>query len=107
MRLSLVCLSLSALALGCTVARQTEETREPVAVHDSTRRDDPSGMEKLAKTDPVAFLERVVEKYDREVRSYRVTLDKRERIKGKLLDREVVECRFREKPFSVRMDWKE
>jgi hypothetical protein len=107
MRRLLISLPLFALALGCTVSRQVEEPPPPVGEHDLTKRDDPGGMEKLAKTDPVAFLERVVDKYDKEVRSFRCTLEKQERVKGKLFPREVIDCRFREKPFSVRMDWKE
>lgn len=131
MRRILLALSLFVLALGCAVApdsspRRTapqEETAEtlpaPVVSHDPTKRAeelppplsephtlDQAGMEHLAKTDPVAFLERVIEKYDREIRSYRVTLEKQERVKDRLLGVEVVDCRFREKPFSVRMDWK-
>jgi len=129
MRRFLVCLSL-ALGLGCTAARDSgprqvapDETGEtpvtPVVKHDPTKRTetlpppaeeavslDRAGMEKLAQSDPVAFLENVVARYDREVRSYRVELEKRERIKGELKGVEVVECCFVEKPFSVRMEWK-
>lgn len=63
-------------------------------------------MEKLIEADPVAFVTHVVARYDREVKSYRCTLEKQERVKDKLLGVEVVECHFREQPFSVRMDWK-
>src|SRR5207253_2404277 len=68
-------------------------------------------MEKLARTDPVAFIIECVDRYDREVRGYRVTLSKRERVNGTLYPpegkpTEVVRCAFREKPFSVLMHWK-
>jgi hypothetical protein len=63
-------------------------------------------MVKLIDADPVAFLTRVVERYDREVQGYRCTLEKQERVGGTLKPVEVVACWFREKPFSVRMDWK-
>jgi hypothetical protein len=134
MRRCLVCLSLLAFALGCAVTPDNNpRVANPEDTPDQTPRESPISadqdkssqkaellpepktepavlnrevMEGLAKTDPIAFLEKVVEKYDREVKSYKVTLEKQERVKGKLLGVEVIECSFREKPFSVRMDWK-
>jgi hypothetical protein len=123
MRRWLICLTLLTLALGCTVApdsstRHIAPADEPVSPavvrHDATKRQEvlppPEtesvlSMEDLARTDPIAFVEKVIDRYDREVKTYRVTLEKRERVKGKLQPVEVVECSFREKPFSVRMDW--
>jgi hypothetical protein len=64
-------------------------------------------MEKLVRDDPIAFLEHAISHYDREVKGYRATLLKHERIKGKLRPAERIEVCFREKPFSVLMDWKE
>jgi hypothetical protein len=64
-------------------------------------------MEKLAKTDPIAFLENCLKRYDREVKGYQVTLRKQERIGGKLQRSEVIEAQFREEPFSVAFEWKE
>jgi hypothetical protein len=133
MRRWLVCLALLTLALGCAVARRaapdedTGGTSHPevlpqpdvIAAADPTKRIelplpppvvepaalDSAGMRELAKTDPVAFLTQVVERYDREVKGYTCTLEKQERVKGKLRPVEVVDCSFRENPFSVRMDW--
>lgn len=64
-------------------------------------------MESLAKSDPVAFLEACIARYDREVSSYRVLLVKQERIAGTLHPPEHMLCRFREKPFSVLMEWQQ
>jgi hypothetical protein len=64
-------------------------------------------MEKLARTDPIAFLENCLRRSDREVKGYHCVLRKQERIKGELQPTEVVDADFREKPFSVRMVWKE
>ncbi len=61
----------------------------------------------LASADPVAFLEASIARYEREVKGYRATLIKQERIGGKLQPPERVACWFREEPFSVRMDWLE
>ncbi len=68
---------------------------------------DDAGLERLARTDPVAFLEACLRRYDREVHGYRVTLHKRERLEGKLNRPEVIDVAFREEPFSVLFDWRE
>jgi hypothetical protein len=62
-------------------------------------------MVRLARTAPLAFLEKCIVRYDREVKGYRCTLEKQERIKGELLPAEVSKNAFREQPFSVRMEW--
>jgi hypothetical protein len=64
-------------------------------------------MEKLAKSNPIAFLEESLRRYDQEVHGYRTTLVKQEFLDGKLQPIEKIDCLFREKPFSVRMDWQE
>ncbi|HTU16880.1 MAG TPA: DUF1571 domain-containing protein [Gemmataceae bacterium] len=69
----------------------------------------PSGaeMEGLAKKDPIAFLEKCIQRYDRDVKAYTTTLEKKERIDGRLERTEVIDAAFREDPFSVLMKWKE
>lgn len=64
-------------------------------------------MERLAKHDPIAFLETCIQRYDREVKGYTAELVKQERIEGQLQRREVIDVFFRENPFSVLMKWKE
>jgi hypothetical protein len=61
--------------------------------------------EALPYPDPVVFLEKCLERYDREVRAYTVTLKKQERIQGKLRSPERIEAVFRESPFSVYFHW--
>lgn len=61
----------------------------------------------LCRDDPVAALAKSLYKYRSDVEGYTCTLIKRERINGKLRDREVIRCDFRESPFSVRMEWLE
>src|SRR5262249_9562409 len=39
---------------------------------------DKAAMRELAKTDPIGFLNAVIERYDREVKSYTCTLEKQE-----------------------------
>jgi hypothetical protein len=62
-------------------------------------------MGRLARTDPFAFLENCLRRYDREVKGYRATLQKQERLGGTLQDSEVIDVWFQEKPFSVLLDW--
>ncbi|MDB5313683.1 MAG: hypothetical protein JWO38_7885 [Gemmataceae bacterium] len=44
----------------------------------------------LAKTDPVAMFEACLTRYVKEAKGFRATLEKRERVQGKLHDREVI-----------------
>lgn len=78
-----------------------------VAQDDVTMPANPADMEELARTDPIAFLDSAIARYDREVQGYRVLLVKQERIKGKLHPEDQIACSFREKPFSVLMEWKQ
>jgi hypothetical protein len=64
-------------------------------------------MTKLAETNPVDFLEDCILRCEREVKGYRCVLHKQERLDGKLQPSELIDADFREKPFSVLMDWRE
>ena len=64
-------------------------------------------MTRLAKTDPVAFIEACIRRYDREVKGYRCVMHKQERLDGKVAAVGGDRLQFREKPFSVLMDWRE
>jgi len=72
---------------------------------------DSASMEALAKEDPIAFLENCLTRYDREVKGYSLTMQKQERIQGKLQPREVIEVHFKHGPaangHSVFMRWVE
>jgi hypothetical protein len=61
----------------------------------------------LCRDDPVAALNVSLKRYQRDVERYTCTFVKQERIGGKLRDREVIRCDFRESPFAVRMEWLE
>jgi len=108
MRRLLLCLA------GCLVLISDSSSTEPPPT--ATFRDvadtgaalpSTKGMERLAKQDPIAFLEACIRRYDREVKGYTTTLRKQERIDGKLERSEIIDVAFREEPFSVRMLWKE
>jgi hypothetical protein len=64
-------------------------------------------LENLLHFQPLLFLEMCLERYEREIQGYSCVFRKRERIKGKLLPLEKLEVHFREKPFSVYMNWLE
>lgn len=108
MKRALLCLPLCFLCLSdssstepppATAFREVADTGKP--------RPSEAGMERLAKKDPIAFLEECIRRYDREVEGYTATLMKQERIEGRLERREIIKVWFREKPFSVRMKWQE
>src|SRR5260370_16590338 len=62
-------------------------------------------MESLAKNDPLTFFRQSLRRYDREVFAYTCTLDKTERLDGKVQLTEEIKCSFREQPFSALMEW--
>jgi hypothetical protein len=62
-------------------------------------------FEKLAKDDPLAFLERCLQQYEQEVHGYICVFDKQERVKGQLRQPESILVHFSEKHFCVHMDW--
>jgi hypothetical protein len=64
-----------------------------------------AAMEKLAQTDAIAFFRQCLRRYDREVSGYTCTLDKTERLDGKVQPQETIAAWFREQPFSVQLEW--
>lgn len=62
-------------------------------------------IEERAVRDPIQFFEDAIAHYDRTVRDYTCTFTKQERINGRLGTEQVTNAMFREKPFSVRMEW--
>jgi hypothetical protein len=97
----LFCL-LICLSLGMLLASDRPEaapSSEP-----SARRADSN--EPLPADTPVAFLEKCLERYDRDgVQGYSLIMHKQERVSGKLQPSEEMQIHFREKPFSVFMHW--
>ncbi len=64
--------------------------------------------EPLPATDPVAFLQKCLERYDKEgIRGYRLVMAKQERLEGTLKPPEVIEVCFRARPYSVFMHWQQ
>lgn len=103
-----VCLFLQDQRCACQIIDFGSESNPAVAVNPSDLPDHQrqQAIEDLLRTDPPRFLQMCLERYDREVQAYSCTLQKRERVSGRLLPLEVVEAHFREKPFSVSMNWK-
>jgi hypothetical protein len=103
----LLCLSLC-LAVGPhdpPAAAPSEAPPLAVVRDDGSALPDGAAMERLARTDPVAFLETCLRRYDREVRGYTTTFHKHERIGGEWGPDEVIDVAFRDKPLSVRFEW--
>jgi hypothetical protein len=77
----------------------------PPVVHDKKDLPDNRGMETLARDNPVEFLNDCIVRYRKEVTGYTMTMQKQERLGGKLYPKEVIEVAFREKPFSALLHW--
>jgi hypothetical protein len=60
---------------------------------------------KLAESDPVGLLQLVLKNYDAKIKDYTGTFYKTERLRGKLGKEQVIQFKFKDKPFSVFMKW--
>ena len=60
---------------------------------------------KLAKTDPIELLEWSMSLYTKNVKDYSAVLHKQERIDGELRKPQDIEFWFKEKPYSLYMQW--
>jgi hypothetical protein len=104
-----VCLLGFPLAVYLLLAEQPSEAREQASGAEEGKAAEVKGEktppDPLPDNDPVAFLEKCVERYRREVQGYSLTLQKQERLKGKLYPKEIIEVHFKEKPHSVYMRW--
>ena len=78
----------------------------PVVMLGSNEKPTPEQFSQLVRKDIVAALAAGIRRYRAEVRDYTCLMKKQERIKGRLRKPEVVFCAYREKPFSVLMEWK-
>jgi hypothetical protein len=62
-------------------------------------------VEARAARDPLGFLEYCLNRYDESVRDYTCVFTKQELVADKLSQEQVMNAFFREKPFSVRLEW--
>jgi hypothetical protein len=101
----LFCLPLC-LLLACSQQQaQTKEKLPDVKTPENYKEPDAATMKKLAKEDPVAFLEHCAIRYNSKVKGYRLMFHKKERINGELKGDEEIEVAFRDKPHSVFFHW--
>ena len=107
----MVCRPVAIVAL-CGICFSTDPSAPPAPpIPESERhsqKDQPSAgtdFAELAHTDPVALLEASVRRYRAEVRGFRATLHKQERLAGTLYPPEVLKVSVRESPYAARMLW--
>ena len=72
---------------------------------DSSPLPDAIGLERLARDNPVGFLETCLKRYQRTVKGYTCTFQKQERLEGRLQSTEIIDIACREEPFSVYFQW--
>ncbi|MFW5839595.1 MAG: DUF1571 domain-containing protein [Planctomycetota bacterium] len=97
-----VCLLMLPLTTGCD-ARAIDA---PKTV-ESGEQQGPAELERLARTDQAALLQRCLEHYQANYRNFTCTFTKQERIAGVLREAQRVQVWFRDEPFSVAMKWLE
>lgn len=65
----------------------------------------PDGSSPTPDTDPRALLELAAQRYRENVRSYRCTFWRRERVRGKLSKQQAIDVVYRESPRAILMEW--
>lgn len=63
-------------------------------------------LDAQAARDPIGFLQMALDRYDRTVRDYTCTFTKQELLGDKLSQEQIMKAYFRQKPLSVRLEWK-
>jgi hypothetical protein len=101
----LVSLLLASAPSGETASAEPKTEPLAVPVPDKGDLPDAAQMEKLAREDPVRFLENCLRRYQREVKGYTLVMQKQERLHGKLYPKELMEVCFQDNPHSVYLHW--
>ena len=64
-------------------------------------------IEQMAKDDHIALLDMCLDNARQQYRDYTCTFIKQERIRGRMLPKQIVDASFRREPFSVAMAWRQ
>lgn len=91
-----------------TAEQAATTAQPPIAVTPSGVGEVPEGRTNpstASTPDPDALLHEAAERYARTIRSYRCTLWRRERIRGKLTPQQAIDVQFRESPRAIVMRW--
>jgi Protein of unknown function (DUF1571) len=67
----------------------------------------PENIRDLAVNDHIGLLKHAIKTYEEEVVDYTGTFGKQERIGGKLGDKQIISFKFKQKPYSLLMKWKQ
>jgi hypothetical protein len=107
MRRVLACLPLVLLFIQFAPSspQRADSSEPPVGRDDKGPLPGDAEMERLARTRPVEFLEQCLRHYARNVQGYTCTMQKQERLDGKLQPSEVIDVAYRERPYSVSLHW--
>lgn len=95
-------------AISCNQSRSNsvtmapQERSAPTAWH---MPDNESERLRLARTEPLGFLQACINHYDENIDDYRCRFVKQERIDGSWGAEQHIDIKFRESPFSVDMTW--
>lgn len=89
------------------LALETLASKEPPSVAELITKAAPKedSFATMAKSDPVAAFREALKRYQSHVDDYTCMFEKQERLAGRLTEDQVIQVKFREKPFSVNMLW--
>src|SRR5262245_51749016 len=109
MRRLLLCLPLCALVApsnsGFSPNYGSSRSETKTFVDDEEYLPDGEGMRRLARTDPIGFLEYCLRRYKRTVKGYTAVMCKQERLGGRLGSWEVISITHRRQPNSTLFRW--
>ena len=101
----LVCLIVVAVTLICPTqiycADSNGGTQDPNAAPTISE----EKLIELAKHDHIALLKLAIERYEKSIKDYTGTFCKQERLRGKLGKEQTIAFKFKEKPYSIYMEW--
>ncbi len=99
-------------AMFCVQCTQPDVLRgnlEVAAIGDGTVESISQGrikeLERLAETDHVTLLKQALANYSKSYQDYTCTFTKKERVNGKSRDKQEIQVKFIDQPFSVAMRW--
>jgi hypothetical protein len=97
--------AIAVLGLCAGFASAADSSKAAAVVRTEDANEVEKSVIEFARTDQIALLRLVLVNYSAKVKDYTGTFYKTERLAGKLGKEQVMKFKFKEKPFSVYMEW--
>ena len=102
----LFCLIAAAITLICPTRIYCEDSNGRIQYPNVAPTISQEKLIELAKHDHIALLKLAMKKYENGIKDYTGTFCKQERLKGELGKEQTIAFAFKEKPYSIYMEWK-